>query len=121
MAGGTGIRPGIRRCSKSNCSERAVATLAYNYADQVASLSPLRQFQEPHTYDLCQEHSERLTVPRGWSVVTEALSEVPEHGEADFSAIADAVREVIAEESDEQVASTPAGQELRRRGHLRAL
>ncbi|MEW2152014.1 DUF3499 family protein, partial [Streptomyces albidoflavus] len=23
----------------------------------------------PHCYDLCAEHSERLTAPRGWEVV----------------------------------------------------
>ena len=114
-------RPGIRRCSKSNCSERAVATLSYNYGEQIASLTSLRQFQEPHTYDLCLEHSQRLTVPRGWQVSTEALGESPEYAEEDFSAIAEAVRDVVADQGEQNEVSTPAAQELRRRGHLRAL
>ncbi len=114
-------RPGIRRCSKSNCSERAVATLSYNYADQIAALLPLQQYLEPHTYDLCRGHSERLTVPRGWQIVTESLSGEPEYGEEDFSAIADAVRDVATEVSSEDAPTTATSQELRRRGHLRAL
>ena len=114
-------RPGIRRCSKSNCSDRAIATLSYNYGDQIATLVPLAQFQEPHTYDLCLEHSQRLTVPRGWQVITEALNEVPVHHDADFTAIADAVRDVVVDDSDRSATREPSGQELRRRGHLRAL
>lgn len=114
-------RPGIRRCSKSNCGERAIATLSYNYGEQLATLVPLSQFQEPHRYDLCLEHSQRLTVPRGWKVITEALSEVPSNQDADFTAIADAVRDVVSDEIDPSVTHEPSGQELRRRGHLRAL
>lgn len=114
-------RPGIRRCSKSNCGDRAIATLSYNYGDQVATLVPLAQYQEPHTYDLCLDHSQRLTVPRGWKVITEALSEVPSNQDADFSAIADAVRDVVSDNPDQSVTQEPSGQELRRRGHLRAL
>lgn len=114
-------RPGIRRCSKSNCSDRAIATLSYNYGDQVATLVPLAQFQEPHTYDLCLEHSQRLTVPRGWQVITEALREAPSNNDADFTAIADAVRDVGSDELVENPNHEPNGQELRRRGHLRAL
>jgi hypothetical protein len=114
-------RPGIRRCSKSNCSERAIATLSYNYGEQVATLVPLAQFQEPHTYDLCIEHSQRLTVPRGWQVITQALSEVPSNSDTDFTAIANAVRDVVSDDLEENPTREPNGQELRRRGHLRAL
>ena len=32
-------------------------------------MGPLSATKEPHTYDLCQAHSERLTAPVGWSVV----------------------------------------------------
>lgn len=114
-------RSGIRRCSKSGCTDRAVATLSYNYAEQIATLSHLRQYPEPHTYDLCLTHSERLTVPRGWNVVTDELEREPAYLEEDFSAIADAVRDVA--NSGEVAETNPESSqpELRRRGHLRAL
>lgn len=115
------VRSGIRRCSKSGCTERAVATLSYNYGEQIATLSHLHQYAEPHTYDLCLSHSERLTIPRGWSVVTEDLEREPTFRNEDFSAIADAVRDVALVEENTVQSSELPHPELRRRGHLRAL
>ena len=46
-----------------------MATLTYVYADQTAVLGPLATSAEPHTYDLCAEHSQRLSAPNGWSVL----------------------------------------------------
>ena len=46
-----------------------MATLTYVYSDQTAVLGPLANHAEPHSYDLCAEHAERLTAPRGWEVV----------------------------------------------------
>lgn len=112
---------GIRKCSKSNCAEKAVATLSYNYSEQIATLTHLQQYAEPHTYDLCQRHSERLTVPRGWSVTTSDLDREPSYQEDDFSAIAAAVREVAVAENDQVEVKESSQPELRRRGHLRAL
>ena len=43
--------------------------MTYVYADQEAVVGPLSVTKEPHTYDLCQAHSERLTAPVGWRVV----------------------------------------------------
>ena len=47
----------------------AVATLTYVYAESTAVLGPLATYAEPHCYDLCAAHGERLTAPRGgrWS------------------------------------------------------
>ena len=59
----------VRRCSRTACGRQAVATLTYVYADSTAVLGPLATYPEPHCYDLCSEHSERLTAPRGWQVV----------------------------------------------------
>lgn len=115
------VRPGFRRCSKSGCTDRAIATLSYNYAEQLATLTPLRKFQEPHTYDLCNHHSEGLTVPRGWTVNIETGSDLIEEVEEDFTAIADAVRDVMSEVVEEKVEPRSTQAELRRRGHLRAL
>ena len=58
-----------RRCSRTACGRPAVATLTYVYADQTAVLGPLATYAEPHAYDLCEVHSERLSAPRGWEVL----------------------------------------------------
>src|SRR4051795_12973052 len=38
-----------------------------------AVVGPLATYAEPHAYDLCDEHSERLSAPRGWEVLRLAL------------------------------------------------
>jgi hypothetical protein len=58
-----------RPCSKVACQNEAVATLTYDYADAMAVLGPLSFVSEPHSHDLCEKHSERLSVPQGWQVV----------------------------------------------------
>jgi len=58
-----------RLCSKNSCQAPASATLTYVYADQEAVLGPLALSKEPHAYDLCQVHSERLTAPMGWRIL----------------------------------------------------
>ncbi len=62
-----------RRCSKVACGEAAIATLTYDYADAMAVLGPLSIRPEPHGYDLCPRHTERLSVPQGWRVVRLAV------------------------------------------------
>jgi len=58
-----------RPCSKVACSHDAVSTLTYVYADSMAVLGPLSQKAEPHSYDLCTKHAERMSVPQGWQVI----------------------------------------------------
>lgn len=58
-----------RPCSKVACNLDAEATLTYVYADSMAVLGPLSQKAEPHSYDLCVGHAERLSVPQGWQVI----------------------------------------------------
>jgi hypothetical protein len=58
-----------RPCSKVACIDEAVSTLTYVYADSMAVLGPLSQTAEPHSYDLCARHAERLSAPKGWQVV----------------------------------------------------
>ena len=60
--------PPLRLFSKNSCQMPASATLTYVYADQQAVVGPLAATKEPHTYDLCQAHSARLTAPVGWRV-----------------------------------------------------
>ena len=83
-----------RRCSKTACGRPATATLTYVYSDQTAVLGPLATYAEPHAYDLCAAHSERLSAPRGWEVLRLA-ADVPAAGPStdDLLALADAVRE----------------------------
>lgn len=59
----------VRTCSKVSCVELAEATLTYVYADQEAVVGPLSLHPEPHSYDLCPRHADKLTAPSGWRVV----------------------------------------------------
>jgi hypothetical protein len=107
-----------RRCTKTSCRENATRTLIYIYSDSTAVLGPLSTYAEPHSFDFCDSHSERLTVPRGWTVIRHEEDGVREEPTAeDLMAIADAVREVI--KSDPIVKSSQP--EVGRRGHLRVL
>lgn len=113
-----------RRCSRTACSRPAVATLTYVYSDSTAVLGPLATFAEPHAYDLCTAHSERLSAPRGWEILR--LAPDPRTlgpTSDDLLALADAVREaarpVPAAQPDPDAAV--ADREPGRRGHLRVL
>lgn len=115
----------VRRCSRTACGRPAVATLTYVYADSTAVLGPLATYAEPHCYDLCHEHSERLTAPRGWDVVRLAVDSGPVLPKGDdLEALANAVRE--AARPPERPANASRGREadpreVARRGHLRVL
>ena len=101
-----------------------MATLTYVYADSTAVLGPLATYAEPHCYDLCAAHAERLTAPRGWEVMRLATpDDYPGPSEDDLLALADAVREA-ARPAPRPVDSRGAEArtvEIGRRGHLRAL
>lgn len=58
-----------RICSRVSCAAEAVATLSYDYRDQMAVLGPLAQLAEPHCYDLCARHAERTSAPHGWQLL----------------------------------------------------
>jgi hypothetical protein len=97
-----------------------VATLTYVYADSTAVLGPLATFAEPHCYDLCAEHSERLTAPRGWEVVRLVRDAEPARPTSDdLEALADAVREAARPRSVPPQGSD--GGQVGRRAHLRVL
>ncbi len=115
-----------RFCSRAGCRQLATKTLTYIYSDSTAVLGPLATFAEPHAYDLCIQHSERMSAPVGWTVLKqEPLEENSGPSSDDLMAIADAVREVGSrnlptEEKDSQL-SNIVPQEIGRRGHLRAI
>jgi hypothetical protein len=108
----------VRRCSRTGCTEHAVATLTYVYADSTAVVGPLATQAEPHSYDLCNLHAHRLTAPRGWEVVRFEGEFTPQHSSDDLTALAEAVRE--AGRADRPVDPGPVSVPGRR-AHLRVL
>lgn len=55
-------------CSRPACQRSPAATLTYDYGSRVATVDHLAP-SHPMQYDLCAEHTERLSVPNGWSLV----------------------------------------------------
>lgn len=95
-----------------------MATLTYAYADLTAVVGPLATFAEPHSYDLCEEHALRLTVPRGWEVLRhEGEFPAPIPHADDLEALADAVREAARADPRPIDGEAHTG----RRGHLRVV
>lgn len=94
-------------------------TLTYVYRDSTAVLGPLAAYVEPHSYDLCAAHADRMTAPKGWEVVRLPAGPAPEPEEDDLEALANAVMQVAAPHA----AAEPVGQgvEIGRRRHLRVL
>jgi Protein of unknown function (DUF3499) len=98
-----------------------VYTLTYVYRDSTAVLGPLAAFVEPHCYDLCARHADRMTAPRGWDVVRLPAGDPPDEAAVtdDLEALANAVREASWPQTPEE--PTGQGIEVGRRGHLRVL
>ncbi|TDO51331.1 uncharacterized protein DUF3499 [Kribbella sp. VKM Ac-2527] len=104
-----------------------MSTLTYVYADSTCVLGPLATYAEPHCYDLCAEHAERLTAPNGWEVIRLAPDPAAAGPSSDdLEALANAVREAARplppRTSGRPGSSSPgAPVEVARRGHLRML
>jgi hypothetical protein len=114
----------LRRCSRTACGRPATTTLTYVYADQTAVVGPLATYAEPHAYDLCEVHSERLSAPRGWEVLRLVHDDPHAHSSDDLLALADAVREAaqprpVLEDGTERAPFEM--REVARKGHLRVL
>ena len=120
-----------RRCSRPGCARPAVATLTYVYSDSTAVVGPLATNDEPHSYDLCESHAVRLTVPRDWEVVRHVGGFGPaEPDDDDLTALAEAVREAGRTDRPAPAGNSAAGRSQHsaehgattgRRGHLRVL
>jgi hypothetical protein len=93
------------------------------YAEQTAVLGPLATFAEPHAYDLCDVHSERLSAPRGWEVLRLAPDPSAQGPSSDdLLALADAVREAARPiEPPPPIHAADDPSRGVRRGHLRVL
>ena len=113
-----------RGCSRVGCRSVATMTLTYIYAESTAVVGPLATFSEPHAYDLCVLHGERLKVPHGWSVIKqEVTGQEQGPSDDDLMAIADAVREAARPQNISQTGpkEDPTQSQIGRRGHLRAV
>jgi hypothetical protein len=71
-----------RHCSRTGCSEAATATLTYQYSLAQVWLDGLATERDPHAYDLCRRHADRLTAPEGWHVRDRRASSHPSQGVA---------------------------------------
>ena len=103
-----------------------MSTLTYVYADSTAVLGPLATYAEPHCYDLCDMHSERLTAPRGWEIVRitpdpDALKPTSDDLEALANAVREAARPRFQSSDMEQAEAASGSVEVARKGHLRML
>ncbi|MDO5746834.1 MAG: DUF3499 domain-containing protein [Actinomycetaceae bacterium] len=88
----------VRRCSKPQCHNEAVATLTYSYRESTVVLGPMSTVAEPHTYDLCRHHVESFKAPRGWTVHQLTTNLVPaQPHEDDLDALAQVVRKASRE------------------------
>jgi Protein of unknown function (DUF3499) len=99
-----------------------VHTLTYVYRDSTAVLGPLAAYVEPHCYDLCAAHADRMTVPKGWEVVRlPSPDDAAQEHEDDLEALANAVMEAAAPRAAAQPEPVGQGVEIGRRRHLRVL
>lgn len=120
-----------RMCCRQGCSRTALATLTYDYADQLAVLGPLSMRARVGTYDLCQEHADLTSAPQGWQVLRLPGPDPAEErarADADLVALAEAIREVGLrhDELEPELTSAPSGLPdsvvvLAEKGHLRMI
>lgn len=113
-----------RQCSRTGCQSQAVATLTYAMSDKTAVIGPLSPEVSRSGYDLCADHGERFTVPKGWELIRLAqpseLDTAPD--EDDLLALADAVRRIgLAEDFEPPIPDPDTIVTGTRRGHLRVI
>lgn len=84
-------------------------------------VGPLATYAEPHAYDLCDQHSERLSAPRGWEVLRLVNDDRQGPTSDDLEALADAVREAAQPRAVEVPLASVANSVGTRRRHLRSL
>ena len=83
----------LRKYSRATCDAGAIATMTYGYNDATAVLGPLSPQADPSALDLCREHANTVTVPRGWTLIRLADNfEPPQPSTSDLMALADAIR-----------------------------
>jgi hypothetical protein len=84
-------------------------------------LGPLATFNEPHCYDLCENHSNATTPPRGWEMVKlQTNPELLKPSNEDLESLAQAVRE-SAQNAAQNVQTGENLDPSGRRGHLQVV
>ncbi len=92
--------------------------MTYVYSDSSAVVGPLAPRAEPGSYDLCDQHAQTLSVPRGWEIIRlPGDFGVSPASDDDLEALANAVRRAGMEPQPAPV--EPAV--TRRKGHLAVL
>lgn len=111
-----------RQCCRTACTNPAVATLTFVYADSTAVLGPLATQATPGAYDLCADHARTTSPPQGWEIIRlhdpESLTTAP--SDDDLMALADAIRNAGFADAPE-TPDPDSVVELGRRGHLRII
>ncbi|WIM72946.1 DUF3499 family protein [Corynebacterium suedekumii] len=65
--------------------------MTYAYAESTAVVGPLALAAEPHSWDLCEHHAEKITAPLGWEMLR--VNHIDIDDDDDLTALAEAVRE----------------------------
>lgn len=60
-------------CSRPGCQRNPTATLTYEYSSSIATIDVLAP-PHPMQYDLCDLHTDRLSVPNGWTLIDERVT-----------------------------------------------
>lgn len=60
-----------RTCHHGACTAPASVALAFRYDSRKVWLRPLEGEAHPAVHELCWDHADRLTVPRGWEQIDE--------------------------------------------------
>jgi hypothetical protein len=58
----------MRLCAKTGCASDAVATCSFHYTMRQVWIAVLSPDPQPGSYDLCEEHADRLVAPLGWTL-----------------------------------------------------
>lgn len=61
----------MRTCSKTHCSEPAVATIVLRYERRQVAMVDLLADHDPNHMELCARHADALVPPIGWLVQDE--------------------------------------------------
>lgn len=84
----------LKTCSRPGCSDIAVAQLTYAYAASQLEVSPVEEELAPEAYALCQAHLDRLTPPKGWTLIRKGTPAPLGLTQADIDDLADRIRRV---------------------------
>lgn len=90
--------------------------MTYDYSEATAVIGPLSPIAQPGAMDLCTDHVQSVTVPRGWQMVRlQTEFEPAPPSDNDLMALANAIREASQRRAPEPA---PARRDIHRRSDL---